>query len=139
MERQIGPFGREFPQPRGRDVLDEELVERSGEILGEAQGLAGGTGAPASSGSSAPPILSSSSGSPIGTSRGISRPPPDRRTKASAIARAARLLGTSTSPWASPAGPPPKRAISPAASASAKARCGGMVKTAGWAGLTRPA
>ena len=53
------------------------------------------------SGSSVPPIRSSSSGSPTGTSRGSSKPPPRRRTNASVIARAARLLGTRIRPRAS--------------------------------------
>ena len=49
-----------------------------------------------------PPIRSSSSGSPTGTSRGSSSPPSERRTNASWIARAARLLGTSTMPLRQP-------------------------------------
>ena len=48
--------------------------------------------------SSAPPIRSSSSGSPTGISRGSSRPPPLARTKASVTARTARLLGSRMRP-----------------------------------------
>jgi hypothetical protein len=70
---------------------------------------------------------SSISGSPTATSRGSSSPPSLARTNASWIARLARLFGSSTVPRASRIGSPPNRRISPIASASAKARCGGMV------------
>ena len=125
VDRQIGQIGGEAAQARGIDLLDQQLIERAGEILGEPQRLGGvgaddGAGpagraasaaaparspagsAPRPSGSSMPPIRSSSSGSPTGTSRGSSRPPPERRTNASWIARAARLLGTSTMPLRQP-------------------------------------
>ena len=49
------------------------------------------------------------------------------RTNASVTVRTARLLGSRIRPWASPTGSLPKRAISPAASASANERCDGMV------------
>ena len=126
MERQVRQVGGEAGETRRVDLLDQQLVERTGEILGEAKRLggvgppdaagpagraasaarsgsiAGGMASSSSSGSSAPPIRSSSSGSPTGTSRGSSRPPPERRTKASWIARAARLFGTSRMPRARP-------------------------------------
>ena len=89
------------PQPRGIDLLDQESIKGSPKVRREAQRL----GRPSSPGtydasvntrsvdsiagaigsssmrSNAPPIRSSSSGSPIGISRGSSRPPPlARRT-----------------------------------------------------------
>src|SRR6185369_8469706 len=82
-------------------------------------------------GSSAPPIRSSSSGSPIGISRGSRSPPPLIRTKASVTARTARLLGSRIRPAASSSGSRPNRAMTPAASASANDRWIGMVKTVG--------
>eukprot|EP01136_Pigoraptor_vietnamica_P014039 Opistho-1_new@55750 len=94
--------------------------------------IAGGTASSSPSGSSAPPTCSPSSGSPIATRRGNSRPPFDWRTKASLTARIARLLGSSTMPCASAIGSPRCCASRPATSASAKARCAGMVNKAGW-------
>jgi hypothetical protein len=63
------------------------------------------------------------------TSRGSKSPPSLIRARTHrVIARLARLLGSSTSPRASPSGSPPACCrISPAASASANARCAGMV------------
>ena len=126
----VGKIGQrlaEAGEPRRRDLLDQQLIERPGEILGQPQRLggvarrdaagragraasaaragsiAGGIGSSSSSsGSSIAPIRSSSSGSPTGTSRGSSRPPADRRTNASWTARAARLLGSRTTPARQP-------------------------------------
>ena len=77
-------------------------TSRASSISRSIGSMAGGMVSPLPSGSSAPPIRSSSSGSPIGTRRGSSSPPSDRRTKASVIARAARLLGTRIRPRARP-------------------------------------
>ena len=93
--------------------------------------IAGGTVSPSSAWSSAPPILSSSSGSPIGISRGRSRPEPLARTNASVTVRTARLFGSRIRPDARPSGSPPNFAIRPAASESANERWVGIVKTAG--------
>jgi hypothetical protein len=132
VEREIGQLGGETAQSRRVDLLDQQLVEGAGEILGEAQSF--GRLDPAEMALDQPgeqeqplerldrgrqPLLFRaqrleraadplvSSGSPTGTSRGRSRPPPERRTKASATARAARLLGTSTIPRARPISPRP--------------------------------
>jgi len=86
-----------------------------------------------------PPIFSSSSGSPNGTSRGNSSPPPDARTNASRTARAARWFGSRTIPRASATGSRPCRANSPAASASANDRWDGMVYRFGRGELIRSA
>ena len=129
--RACGRDPRRGAAPRPRRRRDGAGPAGRAASAARAGSIAGGIGASSPSGSSTPPIRSSSSGSPTGTRRGSSSPPPERRTKASWIARAARLLGTSTIPCARPVFSAPKRAISPAASASAKARCGGMVKTLG--------
>src|SRR3546814_14489519 len=66
--------------------------------------------------------------------RGSSSPRgPSRRTKASDSARQERLLGNSTSSRANTIGSSPALASSPAASASTKALCGGIVETLGLA------
>ena len=72
--------------------------------------IAGGIGSARRSGSSAPPIRSSSSGSPIGISRGSSSPPPLARTKAS-VTRAHRAVVGQQDPAlrASASGSLPKR------------------------------
>ena len=111
----------------GVDLFDFERIERAGEVGGQPQRLgraralrrgrwtpgsaiaragsiAGGIGA-SPIGSSAPPIRSSSSGSPTGISRGSSRPAPLSRTKASVSARTARLLGSRIRPGRGPAAP----------------------------------
>ena len=58
-------------------MIDASLSIRS------VESTAGGNGSGSSAGSSAPPIRSSSSGSPTGISRGRINPPPLARTKAS--------------------------------------------------------
>src|SRR3990167_6389530 len=98
--------------------------------------IAGGTGS-SSIASSASATDSSRSASPITASRGISSPAPPARTNAACTALRARLLGNRTSPWASPNASSAKRSISPAASASAKARWTGTEKTRGLASAIR--
>ena len=130
------------PRPAARRVSAQGRLRAAGSrrFLRPAPALRAAAGARAGrspaaparrrSRSSAPPIRSSSSGSPTGISRGSSSPLPLARTKASVTARTARLLGSRMRPWARPSGSFPKRAISPAASASANERWEGMVKTA---------
>jgi hypothetical protein len=134
MLRQIADI--DVAEPVRRYAFDVQLVERAGEFRREPNGLATGRAAlfldqPRQDQLALQRVDRgrdrSSSGSPIGTRRGSSSPPSARRTNAFCIARAARLFGTRTSPRASVIRSRPSRAISPAASASAKLRCGGMV------------
>ncbi len=99
------------------DVARHVLLDEAGKQERRSVGsTAGGILAASSSGSKAPPIRSSSLGSPTGMSRGRRSSPSERRTNASVIARPARLLGIRRIPCASLVLSPPKRASSPAAS-----------------------
>ena len=136
-------LGDRIAQLARLDLLDQQRIQRPRKVGREPQvsppsprrarrstpasaaarsGRSPAAAARPSIGSSAPPIRSSSSGSPIGISRGSSSPLPLARTNASVTARTARLLGSRMRPWASASGSLPKRAISPAASASANER-----------------
>ena len=85
---------RQAEVPRPLPSPPDDPRERKSRSVGS---IAGGT-APLVDGSSAPPIRSSISGSPIGISRGSSRPEPLARTNASVTARTARLLGSRIRP-----------------------------------------
>ena len=152
--RNVAGIGGNFCQFPWVDPLDEQTIERAGpdpapgetpprcppprplrarsSMSRRSRGsIAAGTCSLSSINSRAPPMRSSSSGSPTGISRGSSSPVPLARTKASVTARTARLLGRRIRPRARPSGSLPKRLISPTANASAKDRLAGMVKTAG--------
>ncbi len=155
MERQIGQIGGEAGEAGGIDLLDQQLIERAGEIGGEAQRL-GRVGAEMELDEPGeqhqPPrrldrrrhrlVLVERlehAADPL-VELGIADRDQPRQQQPAVRAAHERVLDRprgavvgdehdARAPARSSRAP--KRAISPAASASAKARCGGMVKTAG--------
>ncbi len=161
VDREIGQIRREIAQPRRIHLLDQQLVEGPGEVRGKAQRL--GCVDPVhltldQAGEQEQPLdrfdrrrnriravqRFERAADPLVQLGIADRHQPGEQQSALGPSHegigdgaGGAVVGDERVPRASPMLSRPWRAMSPAARASAKARCGGMVKTVGRAGLTR--